>query len=527
MPEASAVESTPALDPDLPESDQPGGDVDVSELAALSPGQRLVVVSNRVPVPAKDGSSSAGGLTVALEGALKQQGGLWFGWSGKTVDRSNHVPNVIQSGNVTFAVIDLSKRDYDLYYAGFANRALWPICHYRLDLLQIDRAETEGYFGVNRIFAESLAKLLRPDDVIWVHDYHFMPLALELRRMGFRNRIGFFLHIPWPPSDVASALPAYDRLLHGLTSYDVVGFHTPQDAENFERCLVRERIGTSLGNGAYQVAKHRLQIGAFPVGIDTVSFSRTATNAVRNPLVRRMHASMGERALIIGVDRLDYSKGIKQRIEAFSSFIKTNPQFRNQVTYLQITPKSRSDVPEYRRMQREIAEQTGSTNGALGEVDWTPVRYVNKTVGHTSLAGLYRMARVGLVTPLRDGMNLVAKEYVAAQRPEDPGVLILSRFAGAAYELDSALLVNPYDTEATAAAIARALTMSLEERKDRWHAMMDHLDRNNVSEWCRRFLTALAASQKTGAVAEAGSAIRSAHRTTSRVRQVRDTHVSS
>ena len=501
--------------------------MNVSELAALSPGQRLVVVSNRVPVPAKDGASSAGGLTVAIEGALKQQGGLWFGWSGKTVDRSNHVPNVIQSGNVTFAVIDLSKRDYDLYYAGFANRALWPICHYRLDLLQIDREETEGYFGVNRIFAESLAELLRPDDVIWVHDYHFMPLALELRRMGFRNRIGFFLHIPWPPSDVASALPAYDRLLHGLTSYDVVGFHTPQDAENFERCLVRERIGTALGNGAYQVAKHRLQIGAFPVGIDTVSFSRTAANAVRNSLVRRMHASMGERALIIGVDRLDYSKGVKQRIEAFSSFIKTNPQFRNQVTYLQITPKSRSDVPEYRRMQREIAEQTGSTNGALGEVDWTPVRYVNKTVGHTSLAGLYRMARVGLVTPLRDGMNLVAKEYVAAQRPEDPGVLILSRFAGAAYELDSALLVNPYDTEATAAAIARALTMSLDERKDRWHAMMDRLDRNNVSEWCRRFLTALAASPASGTDAEASQSIRSNHRTSSRVRQVRDTHVSS
>jgi trehalose 6-phosphate synthase len=465
-----------------------------SDLSPLAPGQRLVVVSNRVPVPQKDGSSSAGGLSVALEGALKEQGGLWFGWSGRTVDRAPGPPSILQHGNVTFAVIDLLKKDYDHYYAGFANRALWPICHYRLDLVQIDYKETEGYFRVNYDFAVALAPLLRPDDVIWIHDYHFIPLARELRRLGCKNRIGFFLHIPWPPSDVASALPAYERLLSGLAAYDVVGFHTPQDAENFRQCLIREKIGRPISADEHQSEDHRFRIGVFPVGIDTAAFVRTAVTAERNSLVRRMRASMGDRALIIGVDRLDYSKGIKERIEAFSCFIRTNTQFRNRVTYLQVTPKSRSEVPEYKRMQHEIAEQAGWTNGNLGEVDWTPIRYVNKTVAHSSLAGLYRMARVGLVTPLRDGMNLVAKEFVAAQDPDDPGVLILSRFAGAAHELDSAILVNPYDTEGTARAIARALEMPWNERKDRWTSMMDRLERNGVKQWCHDFLAVLAAA---------------------------------
>ncbi|MGF9759893.1 alpha,alpha-trehalose-phosphate synthase (UDP-forming) [Microvirga sp. 0TCS3.31] len=466
------------------------------------PQQRLVVVSNRVPVP-KDGASKAGGLTVALEGALKRSGGLWFGWSGEAVENPSDQVKVVQAGNITFAVLDLSQRDYDEYYAGFANRALWPVCHYRLDLVQIERQELDGYFRVNRAFAASLAPLLRPDDVIWVHDYHFIPLAAELRRLGFKNRIGFFLHIPWPPSDVASALPAYQQLLQGFGAYDLVGFHTPQDAENFQRCLVRENIGSPVGTGEHEIDGHKVRIGAFPVGIDTETFVRAAANAERNALVRRTKASLGERDLIIGVDRLDYSKGLKQRIEAFSCFIKSNPDFRNRVTYIQITPKSRSDVPEYQRMQREIAEQAGWTNGSLGEVDWTPVRYVNRTVGHAALAGLYRMSQIGLVTPLRDGMNLVAKEFVAAQQPDDPGVLILSRFAGAAHELDGAILVNPYDTEACAGAIARALRMPLEERRERWDSMMARLQTNTVEAWCQHFLSSLSNVSNEGLEAHA------------------------
>jgi trehalose 6-phosphate synthase len=452
---------------------------------------RLVVVSNRVPVPSDGARSSAGGLAVALEAALKARGGLWFGWSGKTGESDPDALDVIQAGPVTFAVSDLSKRDIDEYYSGFANQALWPICHYRLDLARFDRRFAAAYFRVNEFFAYKLARLLRPDDVVWIHDYHFIPLAATLRQMGFANRIGFFLHIPWPPSDVASALPVYETLLRSFAAYDLIGFHTPQDAENFGGCLAREGTGTPLGDGYYEALGRVVRVGAFPVSIDTEGFRRTAANADRTAVVRRANESLGGRKLIIGVDRLDYSKGILHRVEAFCSFIAAHSEARNRVTYFQITPKSRSDVPQYKQMQREIAERIGATNGNYGEIDWVPIRYINKAIGHSALAGLYRLARVGLVTPLRDGMNLVAKEFVAAQEEDDPGVLVLSRFAGACHELDGALLVNPYDIEGTAAAIARALAMPLEERRERWTGMFRHLQHNTAQHWADTFIEAL------------------------------------
>jgi trehalose 6-phosphate synthase len=465
-------------------------------------GSRLVVVSNRVPVPSNGSSPTAGGLAVALDSALSVRGGLWFGWSGKTSETAEaDGVHLHEFGPVSYAVTDLSQRDLDDYYLGFANRALWPICHYRLDLTGFTRKNTAGYFRVNELFARRLAPLLRPDDVIWIHDYHFIPLALYLRRMGFTNRIGFFLHIPWPPFDLASALPAYESLIQGLCAYDVVGFQTPLDADNFTNCLVRGNVGRPVSGGLYEAYERRFRVEAFPIGIDTAGFKADAEQAESNALVRRMRASLEGKDLIIGVDRLDYSKGLIQRIEAFSCFIENNPGARNRVTYLQITPKSRSEVPEYVEMQEEVAQEIGSTNGTYGDLDWTPIRYINKTIHRSTLAGLYRMARVGLVTPLRDGMNLVAKEYVAAQRPEDPGVLILSRFAGAAHELDAALLVNPYDTESTSATIARALAMPLDERQERWSRMMRRVETNTVERWCARFLDRLGTDATAHALA--------------------------
>jgi trehalose 6-phosphate synthase len=453
---------------------------------------RLVVVSNRVPIPQGADSASAGGLAVALGAALKERGGLWFGWSGAASDGEEPEPIRPQTfGNVTYAVTDLSQRDLDDYYFGFANRALWPVCHYRLDQTGFSRRNTAGYFRVNEFFAKRLASFLLPDDVIWVHDYHFIPLASYLRQMGFSNRIGFFLHIPWAPADLAGVLPAYDLLLRGFSAYDVIGFQTPLDRDNFVSGLLREGHGRPLGGRWYEAFGRRLQIEAFPISIDTPAVRAEAESAERHPIVRRTKASLEGKQLIIGVDRLDYSKGISQRIEAFSCFLDGNPATRGRVTFIQITPKSRSQVPEYAQMEREIAEQIGATNGKYADLDWTPIRYTNRTFGHPSLMGLYRMARVGLVTPLRDGMNLVAKEYVASQSADDPGVLILSRFAGAAYELDSALIVNPYDTEATAGAILRALSMTLDERKERWTAMMARLESNTIQYWCGSFLDTL------------------------------------
>jgi trehalose 6-phosphate synthase len=461
---------------------------------------RLVVVSNRVPAPAAS-SPTAGGLAVALEAALAATGGVWLGWSGKTCDAPDTKPRMERHGRIDYALCDLSHQDLDEFYHGFANRALWPICHYRLDLASLSQRDGAGYFRVNEQFATALCTLLHPDDVIWVHDYHFIPLASFLRQAGRANRIGFFLHIPWPAPDVACGLPALNRILRSFAAYDLVGFQTAADTINFKDCLAQTAAATISSDGSCRAYGRRFEVDAFPIGIDTGAFARAAKIAETNPGVARMRESLGGRPLIIGVDRLDYSKGIPERIEAFATFLERSREAaRRRPTLLQVTPKSRSEVPEYARMHRAIAEQVGTMNGKWGDIDWTPIRYVNKAMSRSTLAGLYRLARVGLVTPLRDGMNLVAKEYVAAQDPEDPGVLVLSQFAGAARELEAALVVNPYDSEATAAAIGQALAMPLDERKARWRAMMTILEANTVDHWTSRFLGALGAeSVSTGA----------------------------
>lgn len=452
---------------------------------------RLIIVSNRVPAIG-DGGATAGGLAVALHAALEQHGGMWFGWSGESSgDRETDRLSITEVGNITYALVDLTRRDLDEYYAGFANRALWPLFHYRLDLTDFSRRDMAGYFRVNRYFARLLAPLIRPDDIIWVHDYHLIPLAAELRQMGLRNRMGFFLHIPWPPPDVLFALPPHETIVRALSSYDLVGFQTEFDAENFAACLVREGLGSQVGTQVFDAYGRLFVMGTFPIGIETDVFAQMAADYRTNLLVQRTLKSIEGQRLIIGVDRLDYSKGLGERLEAFARYVETNPACHGKVVYLQITPKSRSEVPEYADMQREIAELAGRINGALGDLDWTPIRYINRTVKRAALAGLYRVAKVGLVTPLRDGMNLVAKEYLASQDPEDPGVLVLSRFAGAARELDGALLINPYDTEDIATAIARAMEMPLAERKERWQPMFDRLVTNDVNAWCRSFLDTL------------------------------------
>ncbi|OQP84073.1 alpha,alpha-trehalose-phosphate synthase (UDP-forming) [Rhizobium rhizosphaerae] len=450
---------------------------------------RLVIVSNRVSVPERSGAAPAGGLAVALQAALEERGGIWMGWSGNSSGEDEPGPlDLKERGKITYALTDLTKTDVEEYYHGFANRVLWPICHYRLDLAEYGRKEMAGYFRVNRFFAHRLAPMLKEDDVIWVHDYHLIPLAAELRQMGFRNRIGFFLHIPWPPADVLFAMPVHEEIMRGLSHYDVIGFQTDHDLENFAGGLKREGIGEALGDGLFSSHGRRFKGAAYGIGIETAAFAKFAQKSASHSMVRKARDSIEGRDLIIGVDRLDYSKGITQRIDAFERFVKDNPGQQGKVTYLQITPKSRSEVPEYEAMQRTVAEQAGRVNGALGQVDWVPIRYINRSISRPILAGLYRMAKVGLVTPLRDGMNLVAKEYVAAQDPEDPGVLVLSRFAGAARELSGALLVNPYDIEGTANAIARGLAMPPEERRARWRGMMDFLLEHDVTRWCDDFL---------------------------------------
>jgi trehalose 6-phosphate synthase len=450
---------------------------------------RLVIVSNRVAVP-DEGGARAGGLEVAVKAALKRMSGIWFGWSGRVTARAKTEIQEIVRDKITYIVADLAKEEYNEYYNGFANQVLWPIFHYRVDLAEFSRRDLTGYLRVNDYFAQKLHALLKPDDLIWVHDYHLIPLAKALRELGHQNRIGFFLHIPCPPPEMLTALPHHERLIPSLCDYDLVGFQTGDDAFNFSRYLTRE-CGLHSHDFNFQIGDRTMRIDVFPVGIETASFARLAQRSERSPFVQHVVKSLVGRAMIIGVDRLDYTKGLNLRMDAFERFLATNEDWHGKVTYLQITPKSRSDIREYAEMAQQVNAAAGRINGAYGEADWTPIRYVNRAYSRSTLAGLYRSARAALVTPLRDGMNLVAKEYVAAQNPDDPGVLILSRFAGAARECEAAILVNPYDPDSVAAAIAQALAMPLEERRERHAALFRVLSRNDVQYWADRYLGAL------------------------------------
>jgi trehalose 6-phosphate synthase len=454
---------------------------------------RLILVSNRVAIPDAAGPRHAGGLAIAVDAALKRRKGIWFGWSGRvSEDGSRLEPVLVQRRRRTFITLDLSTVDFQEYYNGFANRVLWPILHYRVDLAEFTAVDLGGYLRVNARFAEALSPFLLPDDTIWVHDYHLLSLAKELRALGHDNPIGFFLHIPCPPPDLLLTLPQHAETLGALSHYDLVGVQTERDADNLARYFELQGGTTGRNRSCFEFGEHRVRIGAFPVSISTRVFSRVARNAMRSTLAGELRDSLNGRRLIIGVDRLDYSKGITHRIQAFGHFLDTCPEWRSHVTFLQVTPKTRSAVPEYADMEQAVSTLVGQVNGRHGEPSWTPIRYVNRAYSRASLAGLYRSADVGLVTPLRDGMNLVAKEYVAAQDADDPGVLVLSKFAGAAEELDSAILVNPHETEAMAEAIKTALEMPLAERQERHNRMFNHLAANDIDRWAERFLAALA-----------------------------------
>ena len=451
---------------------------------------RLVVISNRVAIPDEGGASPPGGLAVAVAAAMREREGVWFGWSGQ-VSEEPGPPTHVQQGAVSYVVTDLKPNDFQEYYNGFANRALWPLLHYRVDLAEYLSTDYFGYRRVNEFFAERLSPLLEPDDVIWVHDYHLMPLACELRQRGHRNRIGFFLHIPLPPPDLLKTLPKHEAVVGSMADYDLIGFQTENDAANFARYLIAVSGATTPDGRVYKLGNRSFRVGVFPVGIEPEKMREAAEQAEHSSMMSEFDESLRDRLLVLGVDRLDYSKGILHRLEAYERFLERYSARRGQSTLLQIAPKSREDIPEYTDMYEQVSASIGRINGRFGDVSWVPVRYVNRNYGRETVAGLMRRARVGLVTPLRDGMNLVAKEFVAAQNDSDPGVLVLSEFAGAAAELESALLVNPHDRDAVADAIERALSMPLPERQARQREMLATLEANDIRYWARSFLEAL------------------------------------
>ena len=456
---------------------------------------RLIVISNRVSAPRADDSSGAqGGLSVALAAALRDHRGLWFGWSGETAETFTGHIDLQRHGGITTATIDLEEQDVDEYYNGYANRTLWPLFHYRIDLAEYDRSFAGGYERVNERFAETVKPLIEPDDLVWVHDYHLIPLGQQLRERGLRNRIGFFLHIPWPPARLMVSLPFHEGLVLSMLAYDVIGFQTEEWLESFRHYVERELGGHCDDKGFIHVGDRSVHAGAYPIGIDYAEFAKAAASKQAKIAFERMRVSAAGRRTIIGVDRLDYSKGLEERFLGYRRFLEDHEERQGEVFLLQIAPPSRGEVATYEVIRERLDELSGRINGEFAEVDWVPLRYVNQGYSREDLAGFYRAAEIGLVTPLRDGMNLVAKEYVAAQDPGDPGVLILSRFAGAALQLKEAILVNPYSKEEISDAILQALEMPKEERVRRWRALNESVERDDVVAWRKAFVGALEAS---------------------------------
>ncbi len=455
---------------------------------------RLVVVSNRVADPRK--SVAAGGLAVALGDALSANGGLWFGWSGTIVEGGTPGEGEVHTqhaGNVTLVTLDLCRDDHDSYYLGYSNGVLWPVFHYRLDLADFDAGYIGGYRRVNQLMARKLMPLLKPDDIIWVHDYHLIPMAAELRAMGCKNRIGFFLHIPLPPPLILAAVPQHEWLIRSLFAYDLVGFQSQADVEHFSRYVGQEVGAEALDEHQFRAYGRKVQAQAFPIGIDVDEFAALTHAKEARDMYERMKKEFSRRRLLLGVERLDYSKGLPQRLKAFRELLKNYPENIRSATLIQIASPSREALDTYAGLRQELESLCGAINGDYGELDWMPVRYIHRNVARKRLPGLYRVADVALVTPLRDGMNLVAKEFIAAQDPADPGVLVLSRFAGAAEQLKEAILVNPYDTHGTAESIQLALQMPLPERQRRHQKLLERIRSQDVHWWRKTYLDALSA----------------------------------
>jgi trehalose 6-phosphate synthase len=440
---------------------------------------RLVCVSNRITLPRK--TAAPGGLAVGVLAAMRETGGLWFGWSGDLSANPSTQPGLVTRERIDYATIDLTQTQYDRYYRGFCNTTLWPLFHYLTDRFRYDHEWHAGYRDVNRWFAERLVPLLRPDDRLWIHDYHLIPLARELRSLGVRQRIGLFLHIPFPHIEVLRLLPPYEELIRNLTHYDLVGFQTAADEKSFHAGL----------GGVFPEGAPLVKTGSFPIGIDVDGVIAEASGAMRTEPVKRMIAGLIGRRLMIGVDRLDYSKGLVERFTAYQRFLERHAARRGRLIYLQIAPLSRDDIQAYVTIREALEQATGRTNGRFADTDWTPLRYLNRNFPHGTLMGFMRAAQVGIVTPLRDGMNLVAKEFVASQDPADPGTLILSSLAGAARELEGAVIVNPYDLRGVSQAIETALAMPLAERQERHTAMLATLRGNDLRAWYTNFLAAL------------------------------------
>jgi trehalose 6-phosphate synthase/phosphatase len=467
--------------------------------------ERLIVVSNRLPyVFARTPSGGwktqggSGGLVTALVPVLRDRGGTWIGWSGTSGD-STGLDEAMKSASeqlgITLRGVQLDEGDVDNFYHGFSNEIIWPLFHDFPSLCIFDPKYWASYKEVNRRFAKAVVEECGKADFVWVHDYHLMNVAAEARAQGCKVRMGFFLHIPFPPPDIFFKLPWRSTVLHALLRYDLIGFQTLRDRRNFVQCLrFSEGPVTVHGKGnvvSVTAGSYTARVGNFPISIDYGSFARQAAAADVSARADELHRKLPQRKLILGIDRLDYTKGIPQRLLAFRNALDRYPELRERVSLIQVVVPSRVDIPQYHELKTQIEQLVGEINGTfMRPGGWVPVWYLYSSLSRNELLAYYRAAHIALVTPLKDGMNLVAKEYCACSIEEDC-VLILSEFAGAAAQLQrGALLVNPYDIEGVADAIYRAYTMADDERRNRMRRLRRGVRECDIFWWVDTYLQA-------------------------------------
>ena len=460
---------------------------------------KTVIVSNRLPVAVRKRRGrwtiepSSGGLVSALSPVLKERGGVWVGWPGShdQAPVKKLLSGALDEVGYRVEPIMLSKQEVNEYYYGFSNATLWPLFHSLLGRAVFNRDHWHAYKEVNARFARAVVSSCEKEDFIWVQDYQLLLVGSELRKLGIKRKVGFFLHIPFPSPDMFMRLPWRKVLLESILCYDLIGFQTNTDRKNFIQCvkilIPSATISYRRPNSVVSHEGRTSLVGAYPIGIDFVKYNDLAKSKEVEKAAWLLHEKFPGHKLIVGVDRLDYTKGIPQRFEAFELALQKYPQLRKEVSLIQVVVPSRMEVPEYKLMKRELDELVGRINGKFTVLGWVPIHYVFRSLKPVQLVAHYRSCEIALITPLNDGMNLVAKEYCASCT-EDNGVLILSEFAGAAAQLKrGAILVNPYDVERMADAIYRAYSMSGKERQKRMRMLRAEVRQNNVFRWVQSF----------------------------------------
>ncbi|MBP0111027.1 alpha,alpha-trehalose-phosphate synthase (UDP-forming) [Bradyrhizobium vignae] len=460
------------------------------------PDLKLVVISNRI-APFDPNKPKSGGLAAGLEPVVQRSGAVWIGSSETPGEGAERPLPLVPTGAGHVARLDLPAADHDGYYRGYSNSTLWPALHSLPDRMSGSEEDYGSYRRINDFIARATFDV-RDSDAFWVHDYHLLPLGAELNDLGIERPIGFFLHTPWPTPDMIECVPNHRELMKSMLKYDLLGFQTNRDLNNFLACL-RTHFRLESKDGVVTTERGQTRLQKFPIGIDPEQFAAYLAadlSPAEQEKVSSLLQKFQDAKFAIGVDRLDYTKGIDKRVEGFKELLKKEPQ---SIQLLQIAPSSRADVDEYQKYKEDVENAINHVNNDHGTDEWRPIHYTNDSFSQAALARLYREAHVGVVTPLRDGMNLVAKEYVAAQDPKDPGVLVLSKFAGAAEDFneDEALLVDPNKPEEIADAISRAANMPLEERVKRWRSMMDKIESYTIHDWSADYVRELEKSRVT------------------------------